>query len=80
MTFAGKPLSLDDLLPRPHLSPTPELKKYWSQRYRLFSRYDDGVCLDKGMTSCLDKGMTSCLDKDMTSCQLLHKSWPAVNS
>ena len=47
-TFAGKPLPLIDLLPRPHLSPTTQLLKYWSQRYRLFSRYDNGICLDRG--------------------------------
>lgn len=26
----------------------PELAKYWAQRYRLFSRYDEGIKLDKG--------------------------------
>ena len=51
--YAGRPLPLTDLLPRPHLSPSDKLAKYWSQRYRLFSRYDDGVCLDRGMTSSL---------------------------
>ncbi|XP_013413259.1 trimethylguanosine synthase [Lingula anatina] len=25
----------------------PELRKYWAQRYRLFSRFDDGVMLDR---------------------------------
>ena len=25
-----------------------ELRKYWAQRYRLFSKYDDGVQMDKG--------------------------------
>ena len=49
--YAGQPLPLTDLLPRPHTSPTVQLNKYWSQRYRLFSRYDDGVCLDRGMMS-----------------------------
>ena len=49
--YAGRPLPLDELLPRPHISPSDQLAKYWSQRYRLFSRYDDGVCLDRGMMS-----------------------------
>ena len=26
----------------------PELQKYWKQRYRLFSRFDEGVRLDRG--------------------------------
>ena len=25
----------------------PEMAKYWNQRYRLFSRYDDGILLDR---------------------------------
>ena len=49
--YAGRPLPLDELLPCPHLSPSGQLAKYWSQRFRLFSRYDDGVCLDRGMMS-----------------------------
>ena len=28
------------------LSSVPHISKYWAQRYRLFSRYDDGVKLD----------------------------------
>lgn len=26
----------------------PELAKYWAQRYRLFSRFDEGIRLDRG--------------------------------
>lgn len=26
----------------------PELTKYWAQRYRLFSRFDEGIKLDRG--------------------------------
>lgn len=26
----------------------PELAKYWAQRYRLFSRFDEGIKLDRG--------------------------------
>ncbi|XP_052031974.1 trimethylguanosine synthase isoform X2 [Apodemus sylvaticus] len=31
----------------PEIASVPELAKYWAQRYRLFSRFDDGVKLDK---------------------------------
>ncbi|XP_076838033.1 trimethylguanosine synthase isoform X2 [Brachyhypopomus gauderio] len=30
----------------PEISAEPELAKYWAQRYRLFSRFDEGVRLD----------------------------------
>ena len=26
--------------------PEPEIKKYWHQRYRLFSKFDDGIVID----------------------------------
>lgn len=26
----------------------PELAKYWAQRYRLFSQFDQGIKLDRG--------------------------------
>ena len=26
----------------------PQLAKYWAQRYRLFSRFDEGIRLDRG--------------------------------
>lgn len=26
----------------------PDLTKYWAQRYRLFSRFDEGILLDRG--------------------------------
>ena len=32
----------------PEISQDPDMFKYWAQRYRLFSRFDDGVKLDKG--------------------------------
>ncbi|XP_074134611.1 trimethylguanosine synthase isoform X3 [Sminthopsis crassicaudata] len=35
-----------NLLP-PEIAAVPELAKYWAQRYRLFSRFDDGIKLDK---------------------------------
>uniref|UniRef100_A0A8C6HIW0 Trimethylguanosine synthase n=1 Tax=Mus spicilegus TaxID=10103 RepID=A0A8C6HIW0_MUSSI len=31
----------------PEIASVPELAKYWAQRYRLFSRFDDGIKLDK---------------------------------
>lgn len=30
----------------------PELAKYWAQRYRLFSRFDEGIRLDRGQSAC----------------------------
>ncbi|EHB15012.1 Trimethylguanosine synthase [Heterocephalus glaber] len=32
----------------PEIAAVPELIKYWAQRYRLFSRFDDGIKLDRG--------------------------------
>lgn len=32
----------------PEIAAEPELAKYWAQRYRLFSRFDEGVKLDHG--------------------------------
>ncbi|XP_063114558.1 trimethylguanosine synthase isoform X2 [Cavia porcellus] len=31
----------------PEIAAVPELMKYWAQRYRLFSRFDDGIKLDR---------------------------------
>nr|XP_044998796.1 trimethylguanosine synthase isoform X2 [Jaculus jaculus] len=31
----------------PEIACDPELAKYWAQRYRLFSRFDDGIKLDR---------------------------------
>ncbi|XP_005396132.1 PREDICTED: trimethylguanosine synthase [Chinchilla lanigera] len=31
----------------PEIAAVPELIKYWAQRYRLFSRFDDGIKLDR---------------------------------
>lgn len=30
------------------LSRNKKMRKYWNQRYRLFSKFDDGVLMDKG--------------------------------
>lgn len=42
----NKSKKLNDL--PPEIASVPELAKYWAQRYRLFSRFDDGIKLDKG--------------------------------
>ena len=26
----------------------PDMRKYWAQRYRIFSRFDNGIMMDKG--------------------------------
>lgn len=46
--YAGQPLSFTSLLPTISAEDSPTLCKYWSQRYRLFSRYDQGIQMDKG--------------------------------
>ena len=53
--YAGKPLSFTSLLPTMTAAQSPTLNKYWSQRYRLFSRYDRGVRMDSGEKSYLNK-------------------------
>lgn len=34
----------------PEIAAKPDLAKYWAQRYRLFSRFDEGVKLDHGQS------------------------------
>lgn len=34
----------------PEIAAEPELAKYWAQRYRLFSRFDEGIKLDHGQS------------------------------
>jgi len=34
-------------LPPDNIKDLPHIKKYWAQRYRLFSKYDEGVLLDE---------------------------------
>ena len=46
--YVGQPLTFSQLLPTATVDDTPALKKYWSQRYRLFSKYDEGICMDNG--------------------------------
>lgn len=35
----------------PEVANSEDLRKYWAQRYRLFSRFDEGVKLDRGMST-----------------------------
>ncbi|XP_019520076.1 PREDICTED: trimethylguanosine synthase-like [Hipposideros armiger] len=35
----------------PEIAAVPKLAKYWAQRYRLFSRFDDGIKLDRECNS-----------------------------
>ena len=51
--LAGEPLQLSTLLPPLLSSAPPRLAKYWSQRYRIFSKYDEGVRMDQGQTAVL---------------------------
>jgi trimethylguanosine synthase len=44
----GKKLKKKLAMP-PEISSDVELKKYWAQRYRLFSKFDDGIMLDRGV-------------------------------
>ncbi len=37
-----------DVAMPPEIAAEPELAKYWAQRYRLFSRFDEGIKLDHG--------------------------------
>ena len=53
--YAGKRLCLEDFLPAHGTTSIVHMSKYWSQRYRLFSKYDEGICMDKGeqtLTTC----------------------------
>ena len=47
-TDQGVKESLDLACGPPHGKPSGSLAKYWSQRYRLFSRFDQGILLDEG--------------------------------
>jgi trimethylguanosine synthase len=37
----------------PEVANSDDLRKYWAQRYRLFSRFDEGIKLDRGIISIL---------------------------
>ena len=46
----GKQLILDKKNIPEEFHNDPELLKYWLQRYRLFSKFDEGIVLDRGKT------------------------------
>lgn len=46
-SYAGHTLSFSGLLPCVNAQDSPRLTKYWAQRFRLFSRFNEGVCLDE---------------------------------
>ena len=46
--YAGQSLVMADLLPPPLEPKGCQMLKYWNQRYRLFSKYDQGICMDNG--------------------------------
>jgi len=46
--YAGQPLNFTQIMPTTADSSTTAVQKYWSQRYRLFSMYDKGICMDNG--------------------------------
>ena len=48
---AGMSVDFQTLLPSGEEPLSGHLKKYWSQRYRLFSRYDEGIVMDHGKQS-----------------------------
>ena len=43
-----KPVVLDKKNVPEEFHNDPELLKYWLQRYRLFSKFDEGIVLDRG--------------------------------
>ena len=65
---AGKRLDFPRLLPLTCPQDTPSLAKYWSQRYRLFSRFNNGIHLDSGkgeteMCICMSEIGVICIQK-----------------
>ena len=49
MEHIGKPIDFTELLPLAEDEHIQRyLSKYWSQRYRLFMKYDGGIKMDKG--------------------------------
>lgn len=60
----------------PEIAADPELAKYWAQRYRLFSRFDEGIQLDRGKFitciafrwTCSMNGKTTLFWGDCDSC------------
>ncbi len=47
--YAGEALVFSTLLPPVAMEPSGQhMNKYWNQRYRLFSKFDDGISMDNG--------------------------------
>ena len=63
LRYAGQSLAFSDLLPPVAMEPRgSHMAKYWSQRYRLFSKFDQGVCLDNGTAVFRCCSSTTCTD------------------
>lgn len=78
-SLAGQTLNLSTLLPPALTSPPPRLAKYWSQRYRIFSQYDQGVRMDEGEPSpvvCGSVTVSLCVPRGMVQCHSREDSWP----
>ena len=48
VVYAGKAIDFTELLPLADEEIQSHLSKYWSQRYRLFLKYDSGIKMDRG--------------------------------
>lgn len=54
------------VLPMPtEIQEDRELRKYWAQRYRLFSKFDQGIIMDKGEFEVMQ------LERDVITCKML---------
>jgi len=49
VVYAGKAIDFTELLPLADEEIQSHLSKYWSQRYRLFLKYDSGIKMDRGL-------------------------------
>ena len=48
ITSKGKIMKDPRIREHPEISQNPDMFKYWAQRYRLFSKFDEGIKMDKG--------------------------------
>ena len=62
MIHAGKPIDFMQLLPLAEDEQIQRyLSKYWSQRYRLFMKYDGGIKMDRGKMGWMyDSNLLAC--------------------
>ena len=61
-----------DIVPIPsHIEEDKELKKYWAQRYRLFSKFDSGIKMDRGNCSHSEIVMLACEFCQVLCCMLV---------